>query len=126
MGLVGLMNTLKLEGEKHNIKVNTVAPMAATRFTEDVLPPDLFEKLKPEFVAPLVLYLCSEDCRDTGLIINAGVGFFNRTIIVSGPGTLIGEGKTVPTVEAIHQNWKSLQTLEGARNMAMPPSPWDP
>jgi 3-hydroxy-3-methylglutaryl CoA synthase/NAD(P)-dependent dehydrogenase (short-subunit alcohol dehydrogenase family)/putative sterol carrier protein len=116
MGLVGLMNTLKLEGEKHNIKVNTVAPVAATRLTEDVLPPDLFQKLKPEFVTPLVLYLCSEDCRDTGLIINAGMGFFNRTIIVSGPGTLIGDGKTVPTVEAIHQNWKSLQTLEGAQD----------
>jgi NAD(P)-dependent dehydrogenase (short-subunit alcohol dehydrogenase family)/acyl dehydratase/putative sterol carrier protein len=116
MGLVGLMNTLKLEGEKHNIKVNTVAPVAATRLTEDVLPPDLFEKLKPEFVTPLVLYLCSEDCHDTGLIINAGMGFFNRTIIVSGPGSLIGDGKTPPAVEAIHHNWKSLQTLEGAQD----------
>ena len=63
LALLGMMNTLKLEGEKYNIKVNTVAPVAATRLTEDILPPDLFERLKPEFVAPLVLYLCFRTVR---------------------------------------------------------------
>ncbi|MEE8390408.1 MAG: SDR family NAD(P)-dependent oxidoreductase, partial [Anaerolineae bacterium] len=58
MGVVGMMNTLKLEGTKYNIKVNTLAPTAATRMTEDVMPSDLFARLKPEIVAPLVLYLC--------------------------------------------------------------------
>ena len=78
MGLVGFMNTLKAEGDKYNIKINTVAPVAATRLTEDVMPPDLFEKLKPEFVAPLVLFLSSAKCTDNGLIFNAGLGYFNR------------------------------------------------
>ncbi len=54
MGLIGFMNTLKLEGEKHNIKVNAVAPIAATRLTEDILPADLATRLKPEFVSPIV------------------------------------------------------------------------
>ena len=55
MGLIGFMNTLKLEGEKYNIRVNAVAPMAASRLTEDVVPSDIFDKIKPEYVAPLVL-----------------------------------------------------------------------
>ena len=115
LGLVGFMNTLKLEGEKHNIRVNTVAPIAATRLTEDVLPPDLFEKLKPEFVTPLVLYLCTEGCKETGLVFNAGIGYFSRAAVVSGPGITIGDGKTIPTMEEIHQHWEAINNLEGAK-----------
>ncbi|MBI5602667.1 MAG: SDR family NAD(P)-dependent oxidoreductase [Deltaproteobacteria bacterium] len=118
MGLVGFMNTLKLEGEKHNIKVNTVAPIAATRLTEDVLPPDLFEKLKPEFVAPLVLYLCSEQCPVNGAIYNAGAGFFNRAAIVSGPGTIIGQGQEIPTPEAVADHWNQVIALTGVKEYA--------
>jgi len=114
LGLVGFMNTLRLEGEKHNIKVNTVAPIAATRLTEDILPPDLFEKLKPEFVAPLVLYLCSEQCEDTGLVINAGMGYFNRAVLLTGPGTVLGSGNTIPTLEDIHKKWDAINSLEKA------------
>jgi 3-hydroxy-3-methylglutaryl CoA synthase/NAD(P)-dependent dehydrogenase (short-subunit alcohol dehydrogenase family)/putative sterol carrier protein len=114
VGLIGFMNTLKLEGEKHNIKVNTVAPAAATRLTEDILPPDLLEKLRPEFVTPLVLYFCSDQCEDNGLIINAGMGYFNRAAIVTGPGIVIGGGTSVPSLEDIHRNWKAINSLEGA------------
>ncbi|MFH0789043.1 MAG: SDR family NAD(P)-dependent oxidoreductase, partial [Pseudomonadota bacterium] len=118
LGLAGFMNTLKLEGEKHNIKVNTVAPIAATRLTEDVLPPDLFEKLKPEFVTPLILTLCAESCPHTGQVFNAGFGYFNKAAIVSGPGLTLGEGKTIPTVEEIHQHWQAINSLEGAKEFA--------
>jgi putative sterol carrier protein len=114
MGLVGLMNTLKLEGEKHNIKVNTVAPVAGTRLTEDVLPPDLFEKLTPEFVAPFVLYLCSEQCPVTGAIYNAGMGYFNRVGILTGPGVALGDGKRAPTLETVAENIGKIKSLEGA------------
>jgi len=115
MGLVGLMNTLKLEGTKYDIKVNTVAPIAATRLTQDFLPPDLFEKLKPEFVAPLVLYLCSEACTASGLILNAGGGFFSRAAVVSGRSVLLGDGQQVPTLEEIHKNWARIDSLEGGQ-----------
>ena len=74
LALVGLMNTLKLEGGRYNINVNTVAPVAATRLTEDIMPPDMLAKLKPEFVTSLVLYLCSEQCKATGLCLQRRSG----------------------------------------------------
>jgi putative sterol carrier protein len=115
MGLVGFMNTLKLEGEKHDIKVNTVAPIAGTRLTEGVLPPEVFEKLKPEFVASLVLYLCSNRCPVTGAIYNAGMGYFNRVAVVTGPGVLVGDGREVPAPEAVAASMDRIRSLQGAR-----------
>jgi len=115
MGLVGLMNSLKLEGEKHNIKVNAVAPTALTRMTEDIMPPDLVDKVKPEFVAPLVLYLCSDKCAETGMTFNAGMGLFNRAAVVTGPGAVVGDGKTPPSPEDIHRQWAAINDLGGAK-----------
>jgi NAD(P)-dependent dehydrogenase (short-subunit alcohol dehydrogenase family)/acyl dehydratase/putative sterol carrier protein len=115
MGLVGLMNSLKLEGAKYDIKVNTVAPLALTRLTEDVLPPDIAERMRPEYVAPLVLYLCSEHCTDTGLILNAGMGHYGRAAVVSAPGVVLGEGEAIPDVSDIHKNWAKIDSLGGAQ-----------
>ncbi len=111
MGLVGLMNTLKLEGAKYDIKVNTVAPIAATRLSQELLPPDLTDKLKPEFVAPLVLYLCSKECTDSGLILNAGGGVFGRAAVISAPGVQVEDA----TPEAIHQGWAQIDALAEAQ-----------
>jgi NAD(P)-dependent dehydrogenase (short-subunit alcohol dehydrogenase family)/acyl dehydratase/putative sterol carrier protein len=113
MGLVGFMNALKQEGGKYNVKVNTVAPAAATRLTEDVMPPDLFAKLKPEFVAPLVLYLCSEQCPVSGAVYNAGMGYFNRVAMVTGPGAVIGDGVQPPTAEAVAAAMDRVDSLQG-------------
>jgi putative sterol carrier protein len=95
-----------------------VAPLAATRLTEDVLPPDLVEHLDPEWVAPLVLYLCSNQCTDSGLILNAGMGFFSRAAVVSGPGVLLGEEEQPPTIGEVHQNWARIERLAGAQEYA--------
>ena len=115
MGLVGLMNTLKLEGAKYNVKVNTVAPIAATRLTQGILPPDLSDQLKPEFVAPLVLYLCSEQCPVSGGVYNAGMGHYSRAAIVSGPGAWVGDEGEILTPEAVAARWKEILSLEGGQ-----------
>jgi putative sterol carrier protein len=115
MGVIGLMNTLKIEGEAADIKVNTVAPVAATQMTQGLMPDDLFSKVKPECVAPLVLYLTSELCNESGKIFNAAMGYFGRTAVVSGPGIGLGDAQTVPTVEDIHDNWKAINNMKDAR-----------
>jgi 3-hydroxy-3-methylglutaryl CoA synthase/NAD(P)-dependent dehydrogenase (short-subunit alcohol dehydrogenase family)/putative sterol carrier protein len=117
MGLVGLMNTLKLEGKKYDIKVNTIAPIAASRLTEDVMPPDLYEKSKPEYVSPLVMCLCSQQCSESGAIFNAGMGYFNRAAVFTGPSTQLGDTQNPPTPEQIHENWKKINSLEGAKEI---------
>ncbi|MBW2611219.1 MAG: SDR family NAD(P)-dependent oxidoreductase [Deltaproteobacteria bacterium] len=118
MGLVGLMNTLKIEGKKYNIKINTIAPIAASRLTEDIMPPELFEKSKPEFVAPMVIHLASEACEETGGIFNTGMGYFNRAAIYTGKGIQLGEQDNIPTPESVRDNWDAINSLEGAKEMA--------
>ncbi len=111
LALVGMMNTVKLEGSRYNILANTVAPLAATRLTEDVMPPDFFEKTKPEFVAPLVVYLASGECDYTGEVFNAGIGYYNRAAIGTGQGKVVGDGQTPPTIEDIHANFAAIEDM---------------
>jgi 3-hydroxy-3-methylglutaryl CoA synthase/NAD(P)-dependent dehydrogenase (short-subunit alcohol dehydrogenase family)/putative sterol carrier protein len=115
--LVGLMNTLKLEGMKYNIHINTIAPIAASRLTEDVMPPELFEKSKPEFVVPLVMVLCSEACQESGGIFNCGMGYFNRAAVLTGSAVQLGDQNNPPTPELIHENWGKINSIEGAQEL---------
>ncbi|MDY6831412.1 MAG: SDR family NAD(P)-dependent oxidoreductase [Thermodesulfobacteriota bacterium] len=118
MALVGFMNTLKLEGGKYNIKVNTVAPLAASRLTEDIMPPEIFEKMKPEYVVPLVTYLASDECEPTGHIFNAGMGYYSRAAIMTGNTVQVGDNDKLPTPEDIHKNWNAINSLEGAKELS--------
>jgi NAD(P)-dependent dehydrogenase (short-subunit alcohol dehydrogenase family) len=115
MGLVGLMNSLKLEGQRSNVHVNTIAPIAATRMTEGLgIPPAFFDQLKPELVTPAVLYLCSEGA-PTGTIIEAGAGYYAKVHIVEGKGAKLGDKATVEDVAA---NWDAITDMSEAKPMA--------
>ncbi len=111
-GVVGLTNVLKLEGAKYNIKTNVLAPIAATRMTEDIMPPPLLDKLKPEFVTPVVIYMCSEQCQDSGTIINAGAGYFSKSSILTGPGAILTDGKSIPTCDDVAAAWAKITNMD--------------
>ncbi len=102
LGQIGFMNTLKLEGQKDNIHVNAVSPVAATRMTEDLMPPEALEKLKPEFVTPGVMVLCAEDA-PTGVILTAGAGVFAQAKIIETKGAYLGRANL--SAEAVKDNW---------------------
>jgi NAD(P)-dependent dehydrogenase (short-subunit alcohol dehydrogenase family) len=111
MGVVGFMNTLKLEGAKYGIKVNAVAPTAATRMTDGLWPPGVGKALAPEFVVPAVIYLCSEGC-PSGHIIEAGGTYFARVAIVEARGAVLGPQATAEDVAA---RYDEIADLSGAQ-----------
>ena len=88
MGLVGFMNSLALEGQKYGIRVNSLAPVAATRMTEDVMPENVLALLQPEAVTPAVIFLASEDA-PTRQIIGAGAGVFAKVVIQETVGVFL-------------------------------------
>lgn len=112
MGIVGLMGNVAIEGMKYNIKCNTIAPVAASRLTEDILPPEMFKKLKPEFIMPIVIYLCSDACQDTKMIFNCAAGWYSRAEIVCAKGTTIGDGNRPISAEEIKENWAKITSLD--------------
>jgi NAD(P)-dependent dehydrogenase (short-subunit alcohol dehydrogenase family) len=110
LALVGFVNALRLEGQKYNIMVNALAPVAGTRMTEDLMTPEVLAKMKPEFVSPMVAYLCSEQCQHTGDIWAAGAGYFSRIEYREGPGMRLGPQATVDDVAANIEKIADLST----------------
>ena len=110
LSLVGFMNTLKLEGQKNNVHVNAISPVAATRMTEHLFPAEMLEKLKPEFVTPGVVYLCSDEA-PTGAILTAGAGVFALARIYETEGVYLGDAGL--SVEAIRDNWSRIEDPAG-------------
>jgi NAD(P)-dependent dehydrogenase (short-subunit alcohol dehydrogenase family) len=114
-GLIGLMNTLKIEGMRNNILVNAVAPMAATRMTEATMTPEVLAQFRPEFPAAAVAYLCSEGFTESGTIISCAAGHYSAVRIMSALGAQL-EGP--PSPEAIGAAWERITDMHGAQTFA--------
>jgi NAD(P)-dependent dehydrogenase (short-subunit alcohol dehydrogenase family) len=113
MGIAGMMLSVKLEGAKYNILANTLVPVAGTRLTATVMPPQVVDMLKPEFVSPIAAYAVSETCTDSGKIFVAGAGYFSRAAMVEGPGVFFDDPAAV-TPDDIAAKWAEITSLEGA------------
>jgi NAD(P)-dependent dehydrogenase (short-subunit alcohol dehydrogenase family) len=94
-GMIGLMNVLHLEGAKNNIRVNILAPTAATNMTAGLLPPQMMELMAPETVTPAALFLVSEEA-PSRVILGAGAGTFAVTHIVETAGLFLPEAERTP------------------------------
>ncbi len=110
LSLVGFMNSLKLEGQKNNIHVNTISPVAATRMTETLMTPEILARLAPEYVTPGVVFLCSEEA-PTGTILTAGAGAFAMARIHETEGVYLGEGGL--SVEEVRDHWSRIADETG-------------
>lgn len=112
MGIVGLMNTLKVESARNNITVNTMAPLAATRIAE---PSGIFEEydadlVTPDAVAAMATYLVSEDCTDTGNVIAATAGYYSKIHIVESAGIHVDPRAPI-TSEDLAAQWGKITEL---------------
>ncbi|MCP9626445.1 SDR family NAD(P)-dependent oxidoreductase [Rhodopseudomonas palustris] len=116
-GIVGLMNVLAQEGRKTDIRVNTISPTAATRMTEELLPPQALQLMKPEAITPAVLFLLSENA-PTRTTLGAGAGSFAQIKIIETEGINLPETEWTPDAIAAHfaeiSDDSKAQALEGA------------
>lgn len=110
LGLAGLTKTLYLEGAKYNVRVNTIAPVAGTRMTEDIFPEAAFALFNPESVAPAVLYLVSEDS-PTNAIVGAGAGVFHASYVTMTKGVRLQGDQLTP--EGIAAHWDAITDRSG-------------
>ncbi|KAM3867409.1 peroxisomal multifunctional enzyme type 2 [Diretmus argenteus] len=108
LGLLGLANTLAIEGQKYNIHCNTIAPTAGSRLTQTVMPPDLLESLKAEYVAPLVLWLCHEQCQENGGLFEVGAGWIGKLRWERSQGRIVRHKNKSMSPEAVRDLWDNI------------------
>lgn len=112
LGIVGLARTLYLEGAKYNIRVNSLAPTAGTRMTEDIFPDEAFKVFSPESVVPAALFLVSDDA-PTNAIVGAGAGVFQSAWVTMNAGVLLPEAER--NVEGFAAAWDRISDRSGDR-----------
>ena len=117
LGLYGLTRTLALEGRKNNILVNAIAPTGGTRMTEGLIPPQVFEQLKPELVSPLVVFLASEQCQETSGLFEVGGGWMGKVRWERSLGAGF-DPKAGFDAEDVAANWQQICDFENAAHPA--------
>ncbi len=110
LGIAGFAKTLVLEGAKQNIRINTLAPVAATRMTEDILPPAAMAAFAPENVVPAAIYLVSEDA-PSGAIVGAGAGVYQAAYVTLTQGALLPPDER--TAEGVAAAWERITDRAG-------------
>ena len=113
LGIVGLMNSLKLEASKYGILVNTVAPVALTRMTEGLPFSAMLKEATPERVTAAVAFLASEACSLTGEIVAAGAGYFARVQMMESHGVHLAGDEITP--EGVARHWAQISDMSAAR-----------
>ena len=111
-GIIGVTKTLAIEGARHGIRVNAIEPGARTRMTEDLLG-DLADSLDPSLVAPLVLWLSSEECEDSGEVYNVGGGRVARVVVAETPGHF----SRSLSPEEVREHWSEINDPDRAEVM---------
>lgn len=115
LGLWGFTQSLAKEGEKRNIKVNCIAPLAGTRMTETVMPKEVTNALKPDFVAPFVAFLCHESCPDSGALYEVGAGYIAKQRWQRTAGVQYDVDNL--TIESVKEQWAQVNDFsQGATN----------
>lgn len=110
LGILGLTKTLAREGESKDIKVNCIAPLAGSRMTATVMPQEMVDALRPEFVAPAVAYLCHEDCESSGQVFELGAGWIAQLRWQRAKGGFLPYGDT--SVEAVAAMWDDVTNFD--------------
>ncbi|CAI5787102.1 peroxisomal multifunctional enzyme type 2 [Podarcis lilfordi] len=114
LGLLGLANTLAVEGRKYNIHCNTIAPTAGSRLTQTVMPQDMLDAFKPEYVAPLVLWLCHESCQENSGLFEVGAGWIGKLRWERSLGAIVRQKNQPMTPEEVQNKWETICDFNNA------------
>uniref|UniRef100_A0A1B0G798 Uncharacterized protein n=1 Tax=Glossina morsitans morsitans TaxID=37546 RepID=A0A1B0G798_GLOMM len=119
MVLIGLANTVAIEGEKYNIHCNVIIPTTASRLTRGILPDLLFDDLKPQLIVPVVGYLCHESCEDNGSYIESAAGWAAKIHSVRGKSCVLRAsiGQDMITPEYVKSVWSKVTNMKDAQHV---------